>query len=151
MQIAILKSKAVAATCELLKRRKLELRRMHRSSWREILETEVASWSPFLSPSSPMSLKKRSRKKSGPVFKRPKSNKWIIFDSKSTKASLVVSKSHSFWTKRTILLKDGYIDSSNLAAMRVQGMSMPVMSVTTIGVVLLLGFTVWQRMKAVKV
>ncbi|HAE05523.1 MAG TPA: undecaprenyl/decaprenyl-phosphate alpha-N-acetylglucosaminyl 1-phosphate transferase [Richelia sp.] len=39
----------------------------------------------------------------------------------------------------------------NLAAMKVQGMSVPVISVTTIGVVLLLGFTVWQRMRAVKV
>jgi UDP-GlcNAc:undecaprenyl-phosphate GlcNAc-1-phosphate transferase len=30
--------------------------------------------------------------------------------------------------------------------MKVQGMSLPVMLVTAIGIILLLGFTVWQRM-----
>jgi UDP-GlcNAc:undecaprenyl-phosphate GlcNAc-1-phosphate transferase len=34
----------------------------------------------------------------------------------------------------------------NLLAMKVQGMSLPVMLVTAIGIILLLGFTVWQRM-----
>ena len=38
----------------------------------------------------------------------------------------------------------------NLVAMKVQGMSIPVILVTTAGVILLLGFTVWQRMRAMK-
>jgi len=34
----------------------------------------------------------------------------------------------------------------NLLAMKVQGMSLSVMLVTAIGIILLLGFTLWQRM-----
>jgi UDP-GlcNAc:undecaprenyl-phosphate GlcNAc-1-phosphate transferase len=50
-----------------------------------------------------------------------------------------LSQRHAAFTLWTITLL------CNLLAMRVQGMSFPVMMATAIGIILMLGFTVWQR------